>query len=146
MPPLSILAMMMTLAVPGATASPVPVREGRTIMTFGARWCAPCMVEYRELPELVRAAAPDQITLAWVDRQIAAPPGAVATVRSLSTDEARRAARRIGGEGYGLPFSAMFDETGHLCAVWRARLKAADVAVMRAQCDQAMARGNGGDE
>ena len=144
MSPLSILAVTMMLAATGATAPSGEQLKGGTILTFGARWCAPCMVEYRELPEIVQAAAPDRIVLAWVDRAITPPSGGMATVRSLPTGEARRAALNISGEGYGLPFSAMFNGTGHLCAVWRARLKPADVAELRARCNRAQVRGISG--
>ncbi|HWL46808.1 MAG TPA: hypothetical protein VNQ31_03750 [Sphingomonadaceae bacterium] len=108
--------------------------DARLIMMFGARWCAPCMAEYRRLAALVPAAAPDRIALAWVDRPIAPPPAVARLVGSVPAAEARRFARLIGGDGYGLPFAAMFDSAERPCAVWRGALDAAAIAGLRARC------------
>lgn len=104
------------------------------ILLFGARWCAPCMVEYRELPNLVRAASPEHITLAWIDRSIAPPAELASDVRALPVDEAQRLAGQIAGVGYGLPFSAAFDASGHVCAIWRHPLAPADIEHLRLIC------------
>ena len=136
---------MLTLSILASAAlASAPIKEApvarqddphRTIILFGARWCAPCMLEYRELPEFVRAAAPDRISLAWIDRSILPPPHTDVAVHSLSSDDARRLARKIGGEGYGLPLSAMVNANGQLCAVWHRRLLDQDLGAMRARCD-----------
>jgi thiol-disulfide isomerase/thioredoxin len=47
--------------------------SGRRVILLGARWCAPCMAEWRNLPRLAAMVAPDRIVLAWVDRPIAVP-------------------------------------------------------------------------
>ena len=94
------------------------------------------MVEYRNLPQLVRAAAPDQLVLAWIDRPIT-PPGDLADhVVSLPAADAMRHAVRIAGEGFGLPFSAMLDANGRACAVWRGAIGPTDIDTLRARCNQ----------
>ena len=133
---LSILALAV-LAVTAAGAAPPRDQEGKTrvIVLFGARWCAPCMAEYRDLADLAAAAAPDHITLAWIDRSIS-PPAMMSEVRSLPAEEARRLARATAGDGYGLPFSVMFDAAGLPCAVWRFPLRPNDLVAVRAKCVQ----------
>jgi thiol-disulfide isomerase/thioredoxin len=115
-------------------AQMVHSNDARTIMMFGARWCAPCMEEYRQLPDLARASAPDRIMLAWIDKQIAPPTPGIGTVETLPADEARRLARSVLGEGYGLPFSVMFDKSGRRCTIWRSPLRIRDIGVMQRQC------------
>lgn len=135
---LSILARVM-LGAALLGAAPAPDRDGKAgvIMLFGAHWCAPCMAEYQALPALATAAAPDRIVLAWIDRPIVRPPGApaiVADIRSLPAEDARRLAQNLAGDGYGLPFSVMFDGAARACAIWRRALHADDLAALRAQC------------
>jgi thiol-disulfide isomerase/thioredoxin len=113
---LSMLALVMTASSIGAASARDQEGKAGVIVMFGARWCAPCMA------------------LAWVDRSIALPPHATSDVHSLPTEEARRLAHGIAGDGYGLPFSVMFDVTGHACAVWRSPLHAQDLPAIRAQC------------
>jgi hypothetical protein len=48
--------------------------------------------------------------------------------------DAQALAERMGGEGYGLPFSAMFDSNGHVCSLWRKPLRPEDIASMKAAC------------
>jgi hypothetical protein len=134
---LSILALfvaMTALFLGGTALAKDDPGKGRLIVLFGARWCAPCMAEYRRLPELTATAAPDRLALAWVDRTIAPPPALASVIVSLPLDQARRLAHRSGGEGYGLPFAVMFDSADRPCAVWRAPLTTHDIATLRARC------------
>jgi thiol-disulfide isomerase/thioredoxin len=135
---LSILALPLIL---GASRLSAAVPEGQAdhvrpplLVLFGARWCAPCMVEYRTLSELIPVAAPVPVVLAWIDREIAPPVGLEKQVGSVPEGAARRLARDIAGEGYGLPFSALFDAKGKPCALLKAPLKPADVTAMRSRC------------
>jgi len=105
------------------------------IVLFGAHWCAPCRGEYRNLPALIAAAAPDRLVIAWIDRSIGPPAGVLpGEIAVLGVEDAQTLAGRIGGEGYGLPFSAMFDSAGRVCSVWRKPLGAADIKALKAAC------------
>lgn len=102
------------------------------IVLFGAHWCAPCRGEYRILPALILAAAPNRLILAWIDRPIGQP--VQATIEALDAQDAQALAGRIGGEGYGLPFSAMFDSNGRVCGIWRKPLHPKDVKLLIEAC------------
>jgi thiol-disulfide isomerase/thioredoxin len=105
------------------------------IVLFGAHWCAPCRGEYRTLPALVAAAAPSRVLLAWIDRSIALPPAILRqNIEILDVLDAQALADRIGGEGYGLPFSAIFDSDGRLCGVWRRLLRPEDIETLKSSC------------
>jgi thiol-disulfide isomerase/thioredoxin len=131
---LSILAAASALSV-SPTVAGVPRLGGypSTIVMFGAHWCAPCMGELRRLPELAAAAAPDQLLLAWVDSSVG-PSQTTTGFESLSPNAARRLARSLMGDGYGLPFSVMFDPRGDVCAVQGSPLDSAEIANMRLRC------------
>jgi hypothetical protein len=134
---LSIITLAIMACIAGGAG---PMREpgnnaGLTIL-FGARWCAPCMAEYKNLPALVAAAAPDRLALAWIDQPIAPPSQGAPNVLSLPASEARHLAYKVAGAGYGLPFSVKFNLKGDVCAIWRAPLGAEDFAVLRARCAQ----------
>jgi thiol-disulfide isomerase/thioredoxin len=133
------LLSIMGLSIIGAVLSGTgPARafsgDRRQIVLFGARWCAPCMLEYQNLPALVAASAPDRLILAWVDKPLAAPPVLSSQVQSMPLNDARQLARAIAGEGYGLPFSAMLDASGKPCVVVRAPLHPADLPLLHARC------------
>ena len=125
----------MATALPGAVRSQASsdTREQHRIVLFGAHWCAPCQAEFRNLPALVAAAAPDRLVLAWTDRPL---PATVlpATVDTLSAREAQFLAERFGGEGYGLPFTVMLDREGQECAIWRKPLRPDEIDALRAKC------------
>ena len=129
-----VVLLLTLLATLGSVGVEAQHSKGRVIMLFGARWCAPCMAEYRDLPILARAAAPDHLILAWVDRPIAPPAASAPDVGTIPIEDARRIADQVGGVGYGLPFSAMFDADGRLCAEWRNPLGPQDVEHLRARC------------
>lgn len=131
---LSILAGAFAAAM-SAEARPSVGQEdyADALVMVGAHWCAPCMLEIRRLPELAAAAAPERIMLGWVDHPVALSqmPG---HPTSLPPDVAGRLARDIAGDGYGLPFSVMFNRRGDACAVRRSPLAPEDIAGMRSQC------------
>jgi thiol-disulfide isomerase/thioredoxin len=108
----------------------------RRIVLLGARWCAPCMAEWRELPQLAARLAPDRIVLAWVDRPIAVPPALAGQVSAMPADEARALAVRYGGQGFGLPMAVMIDEHGRSCSPWRRPLRPEDLAEFFRMCAQ----------
>ncbi|WP_179505577.1 MULTISPECIES: hypothetical protein [unclassified Sphingomonas] len=120
------------LSAPGAGAAPAPAEQApNRIVLLGARWCAPCMAEYANLPALVRAAAPDRIVLAWIDRPIAAPPGLQGQVDTMPPAAARELAERRLGVGFGLPAAVA---SGSACQPWRGPLRPADLPAWRAAC------------
>ncbi|MDE2405872.1 MAG: hypothetical protein KGM17_14480 [Sphingomonadales bacterium] len=127
MRPLSILVLLQATLLAPAPAAPAPMR----LVLFGAVWCAPCRAELRNLPALAGAAAPQRITLAWIDRP-ALPT--TAEVAQLPPAQAARLARELLGEGYGLPAAVMLDAGGRACAVLRAPLTPAAIAGLRKAC------------
>ena len=131
---LSILFSAILAMTSVAAPARAPEDKPGTILMFGARWCTPCMVEYRDLPGLVAAAAPDHVVLGWIDRPVSPPSRVRGDVQSLPSGEARRLARDAVGDGYGLPISVLLDGAGHVCAIWHAPLHASDLAAFRAQC------------
>ncbi|WP_343615179.1 hypothetical protein [Novosphingobium sp.] len=108
--------------------------SGRRVILLGARWCAPCMAEWRNLPRLAAMVAPDRIVLAWVDRPIAVPPALASQVTTMPAAEAQALAVRYGGQGFGLPMAAIVDAQGHACPVWRRPLRPEDVADFYRTC------------
>jgi thiol-disulfide isomerase/thioredoxin len=103
--------------------------EPHRIVLLGARWCAPCMAEYAHLPELVRAAAPDRIVLAWIDRPIAVPAGLQGQVDSLPRRPRALAEHEL-GVGFGLPAA----RPGAWLPAWRGPLHPTDLATWRSHC------------
>jgi len=104
-----------------AVARTEPASSPRRIVLFGAHWCAPCRAELQALPALAAAAAPVPIVLAWIDR----PPRTAFS--QVPAPAARALAKRIAGDGYGLPFAALLDADGTPCAIRRGPLLPADV-------------------
>jgi len=134
----SILFILMSAAVL-SMALPPPLQaqsegSGRRIVLWGARWCAPCMVEWRDLPRLAATLAPDRIVLAWVDRPIPVPPVLASQVSTMPALEARALAMRYGGQGFGVPMAALIDAHGEACPVWRRALRPEDVAEFYRMC------------
>lgn len=107
---------------------------GRRIILLGARWCAPCMAEWRNLPRLAAMVAPDRIVLAWVDRPIAVPPGLAPQVTTMPAPEAQALAVRHGGQGFGLPMAVIMDAQGKACPLWRRPLRPEDVTDFYRTC------------
>lgn len=125
-----------------ALSQPAPPKSdpasSEAIVLFGARWCAPCMQEWQNLPELARAAAPRLILLAWVDRPIAVPVGSpsgpLPNVQALDLSQARQLADQFGGTGYGLPMAQILRNGRPICPVWRKPLSAGNLGAMLASC------------
>lgn len=109
--------------------------QGRTVILFGASWCAPCLVEIRNLSKLAAAAAPDRVVVAWTDgairRLVPSPP---ANVELLEPDRARYLLEEMAGDVGGLPYAVMLDERDQRCAEWRAPLRPTDLHGFRALC------------
>lgn len=126
-----VILLLTAAASAPAPTSPAALAEpaGRIIL-FGATWCAPCRAERAEAQALAAAAAPWQVTLAWIDRPITAPAG----LDTLTPGQAERLARQYGGEGFGLPFAVAVDATGHACGLYRGPLRAAAMPVLLAGC------------
>ena len=124
-----------------ATGAAMPVRAAdqplpaHALILFGANWCAPCLAELRSLPLWGAAVAPAPLLLAWTDGQ---PPRLwrqwPANARLLPPGEAGPLLARIGGRTAGLPYVAMLDDKGRLCAELRGKLSAERLAGMQATC------------
>ncbi len=89
------------------------------------------MTEYANLPALVRAAAPDRIVLAWIDRPVVAPATLQGQVDSMPVAAARDLAEKRLGVGFGLPAALA---PVRLCLPWRGPLRPADIARWRDSC------------
>ncbi|WP_234149005.1 thioredoxin domain-containing protein [Sphingobium sufflavum] len=134
---------MIPLALFGAILSgygafavtPQSSADNRTIILFGASWCAPCLVELRNLPKLAAAAAPDRLVIAWTDgaarRLVSVHP---ANVELVEQDRAQQLLEEMAGDAAGLPYAVMLDGRGKRCAEWRAPLMPPDVSRFRALC------------
>lgn len=133
-----ILAMLIAssgVCVP-VFGSPVEdIHSPRTIVMFGANWCAPCRVELRQLSSLAAAASPDRLVVAWIDREpLNRPVSPWANVVFIPPFEAQREFRAIAGGNYGLPVAAMFDRQGKLCNLVRYPLSPEVVVRLKAGC------------
>jgi thiol-disulfide isomerase/thioredoxin len=105
-----------------------------SIVLLGAHWCAPCMKELRDLPELARMVAPRAIVLAWVDRGVPVPPALSRQVSVWPVEQAQALALRLGGQGFGLPMATVIDGKGQPCPVWRKPLRAETLAAFLDAC------------
>lgn len=126
-----VLAMLPGVAWGGAAADATTPHR---IVLLGARWCAPCMAELGHLPDLVRAAAPDRLVLAWIDRPIPIRGELAGQVDTMDPAEARRLAERELGEGFGLPAAIAMGPVGRVCRPLRGSIAATDFAAWRRNC------------
>lgn len=126
-----VLAMLPGLAWGGAAEDATTPHR---IVLLGARWCAPCMAELGHLPDLVRAAAPDRLVLAWIDRPIPIRGELAGQVDTMDPAEARRLAERELGEGFGLPAAIAMGPVGRVCRPVRGSIAATDLAAWRRNC------------
>ena len=124
----TLLFILWATTAPAASAAP----QGQVIL-LGARWCAPCMAEYRELAKLAAVAAPDKVLLAWVDRPMPVPAPLANQVGILSPTQAYALAEKLGGEGFGLPM-AVYMRDGAYCRVWKKPLTPEGLAPLRHDC------------
>jgi hypothetical protein len=117
---------------PEAGARGESAAGARTVVLFGANWCAPCRAELRQLPALVAMAAPDRVVLAWLDR----PPAVARShdgIRVMTPAEARALFRDVPGN-QGVPLTAMLDASGRVCAQVPEALHAGSLARLRGAC------------
>jgi thiol-disulfide isomerase/thioredoxin len=134
-PALSMAAMV--LALPAVTSAGEPASPAHTIILFGADWCAPCVVELRELPALARAAAPDRVVLAWTDRAARLPAEAVGLgVTQVPVASAREMLARYGERNAGLPLAVMVRGDGAACGRLRKGLSKDGIAALRKSCGE----------
>jgi len=112
-----------------------PALPPHALILFGANWCAPCLAELRDLPAHADAIAPAPVLLAWTD---GAPRRLwrnwPANARIVPPGESPALLARIGGRTAGLPYVALLDGAGRLCADLRGKLSASRLAEMRARC------------
>jgi hypothetical protein len=134
-PALAIAAML--LAAPAVTSAGEPVTPAHTIILVGADWCAPCVIELRELPALARAAAPDRLVLAWTDRAARLPAEAVRLgVTQVPLATAREMLARYGEGNAGLPLAVMLRGDGTACGRLRKGLSKDGIAVLLKSCGE----------
>lgn len=136
----TLAALLAGMIVGGADAQTVPqgptsLAPSRTIVLYGASWCAPCIAEVRDLARLAAAAAPDRIVIVWIWRY---PIARNDNVRIAPAAEARELAALVPPESAGLPFSVMTADFKRRCAAWNGPLRPADIARLRASCDAAL--------
>ena len=114
-------------------------REGggdqRTVILFGASWCAPCIAELRGIGGLAVAAPADRIVVAWADTGIARfrfeHP---ANVEVVSPKRAAELTQAYAADSAGYPYAVMLDGHGKVCARWRKGLTEEALATLRSQC------------
>jgi len=130
----SILLFASALAVLGlgGAGRAEELADTRSIILFGANWCAPCRAELKDLAQLVRAAVPSQVVLAWLDGRppVKERPG----VTILSREEAVAMFERIPGRNQGVPFNVIVDGDGKVCAELREPIRTEMVANFKATC------------
>lgn len=129
----AILGSVMTVGGASSAARADRAAEPATIIMFGASWCAPCLIELSEIAALAKAAAPNRLEIAWIDR---APRinGAPANVAILSPSEARRKFQAAAGGEPGLPVTVMLTDDGRPCSILRQPATAAGVQRLISQC------------
>lgn len=105
------------------------------IFLFGASWCAPCIVELRNLAKLAAAAKPFKIIIVWADGKIRNfPLPRLDNVEITRDSEMRRMAALKGTEIVGLPYAAMTDRRGQKCAEWSGSLSPEIIVSFRERC------------
>jgi thiol-disulfide isomerase/thioredoxin len=134
----AIFAAAITSNLGHAETQAGPAKDGaanRTILMFGASWCAPCIAELRDIATLASGASPDRIVVAWTDggirRYKLALPG---NVEIASGVDVQQMARRYASGTSGLPYSVMIDDRGGKCAEWKAGLTTEAIRQMRSTC------------
>jgi thiol-disulfide isomerase/thioredoxin len=132
----SIAAVLLATAIPAGDPALAEDsnRSPRTIILFGASWCAPCRVELRQLPTLARLSAPDHLEIAWIDRKPATGDAAYPNVKILSVRDAREKLERFGGDISGLPLTIILGSDMQVCSALREPLTASGVRRLQSSC------------
>ena len=121
------------LASPAAAAS-----LHRSFVMFGASWCAPCIVELRNIGAIAAAAGPDRIVIAWADSGIRNYRRTLPANVEIAPDAAsQQLTRRFAADASGLPYTVMLNERGRKCAVVNAALTPGSVDELRRACGSA---------
>lgn len=119
----------------GLPASPDATDPRRTIVIFGASWCAPCIAEIRNIAKVAAAAAPDHITIVWADSGIRRYSLTHRENIEIANErDARRLTALLAPDNAGLPYAAMINRQGRKCADWRGPLGPEDIVRIRASC------------
>lgn len=110
----------------------------RTILMFGASWCAPCVAELRNIAAIAAGARPDRIVIVWTDGDIGRfARGLPDNVELASSADARQMGRQYAKHVAGLPYNVMIGADGGKCAEMNAALSIEAIRQMRKGCDEA---------
>ena len=109
-----------------------------SVVLFVADWCAPCHGEVERVPALVAAAQPWRVLVASGDRT--PRPRLLERVPAANRWHpdpvtAVRVRRELLSRTAGLPYAAVLDRDGHLCAESARPLNSARLRALLAQCD-----------
>lgn len=128
---------LMAFAVMTSPVRAEPAEGGRTLILFGASWCAPCVAELRGLGELAIAAPADRIVIAWNDRGVEGTRfDRPANVEVASMDRARQLRATYAGNIAGYPYAVMLDARGRPCSRWSRALTHEGWVAMRRECER----------
>jgi len=139
----ALLAGFGTIAAGSPVQAPVAALQPDTLILFVASWCAPCRIELARADAIAVAARPRRMRIVPLDKG----QGTTAMLRKVRPDlvwnpdkaEMQALETRLLTQTAGLPFSAMTDDAGKPCALHRAILDTAAVAVMRKSCPATVA-------
>lgn len=131
------LSACLALACAGSASSQTAEPRARlagAIIMFGANWCAPCLEELRNLPELAAATAPGRLILAWRDGS--PKPFWPAWPANADIKPSAEIERIVGSKDLsaGLPYAVVLDGKGERCAVLNGKLTKDRIARLRARC------------
>lgn len=130
-----ILMAFAIVAAPGQTRA---ADSGRTLVLFGASWCAPCVAELRRMGSLSAAATPgDRIVIAWDDSSIESMRfDRPANVEVASVQRAQRLRAVYAGDIAGYPYAVMLDVRGQPCSRWSRAVTREAMDAMRSECER----------
>jgi len=138
-----LLAFLLILGLARNPAGAMSVSESRAapneeaVLLFWADWCAPCQAELAQLPALQRAAGhvPIFIMVTRAGRMAAALPRGVPSDQIRFVDMLNEKTQRIfPGLARGLPFAAMRDHHGQICATHQGGLDETKIRTWVAMC------------
>ena len=132
---LGLIGAIALLIIPMPGLAVAEEQGARTIVLFGATWCAPCRVELRGLRDLAAAAPRINWIIAWDDNSLSrlrfARPAAL---REVTGSAAAALKARLAPDAAGYPFAVMLDAQGVRCAAWPGPLTPALVDRLRKEC------------